>query len=71
MRGTARRLRRGVYGAAVALSLAFGASQAFATPSPVVDDGPKCRDRWCDTLCKAIGAFSGQCTPGGGCACAL
>ena len=71
MREMARRFRRDAFGAAVALSLAFGAGQAFASPGPVVDDGPKCKDETCDRLCKLIGAFSGQCTPSGGCACAL
>jgi hypothetical protein len=71
MRRTTMQLRRGVFGAAVALSLAFGGSQAMASPSPTVDAGPKCDNTWCDRICRAIGAFSGQCTEGGGCACAL
>jgi hypothetical protein len=67
----AMRLRRGVFAAGVALSLGFGAGQAFAKPAPAVDDGPRCNPQTCDRLCKLIGAFSGTCTPGGGCACAL
>ena len=71
MRGTARRLRRGVYGAAVALSLGFGGSQALASPAPEVAAGPKCTLDWCDRVCKAIGAHSGTCLKDEGCACAL
>ena len=71
MRRTTTQLRRGVFGAAVALSLAFGGSQAMASPSPVVDARPKCDNTWCDRICRAIGAFSGQGTEGGGCVCAL
>ncbi len=71
MRLAAMRIRRGVFGAAVAFSLAFGASQALASPSPPEEAAPKCNPRLCDRLCRAIGAFSGQCTESGGCACAL
>jgi hypothetical protein len=71
MKRTAKRLRRGVFGTAVALSLAFGGSQALASPAPRVDAGPKCDPALCDRLCRAIGAFSGTCLEGGGCACAL
>ncbi|HEX2206937.1 MAG TPA: hypothetical protein VHG93_04590 [Longimicrobium sp.] len=71
MKRTRMQLRRGVFGAAVALSLAFGGSQALASPAPAADPGPKCDPRLCDRICRAIGAFSGTCTEGGGCACAL
>lgn len=71
MNGTAMQLRRGVFAAAVALSLAFGTRQAFADPVPPPADGPRCDPAWCDRFCRLIGAFSGQCTSGGGCACAL
>lgn len=71
MRGTAMQLRRGVFAAGVVLSLAFGGSQALASPAPVADPKPKCDPTWCDRICRAIGAFSGTCTEGGGCACAL
>lgn len=71
MRRTAMQFRRGVFGAAVALSLGFGGSQALASPAPSVDPGPKCDPDWCDFLCRAIGAHSGTCLEGGGCACAL
>ena len=71
MRRTAMQLRRGVFGAAVALSLGFGGSQALASPAPRVDGPPRCDPTWCDRICRAIGAFSGSCTEGGGCACAL
>lgn len=71
MRRTAMRMRRGVFGAAVALSLAFGAGQALASPAPVVDAGPRCTLDWCDRFCKAIGAHSGTCLKDEGCACAL
>ena len=71
MKRTAMQLRRGVFGAAVALSLAFGASQALASPVSGVGAGPKCDPTLCDRICRAIGAFSGQCINGGGCACAL
>ena len=70
-RSMARQLRRGAFGAGVALSLAFGGSQALASPSPAIDAGPKCDPTWCDRICRAIGAFSGTCLEGGGCACAL
>ena len=66
----AMQLRRGVFAAGVALSLGFGAGQAFAKPAPVVDDVPKCED-WCDRFCRLIGAHSGTCSESGGCACAL
>lgn len=71
MKRMAMQLRRGVFAAGVALSLGFGAGAAFATPGPVVDRDPKCKDETCDRLCRLIGAHSGQCTPSGGCACAL
>lgn len=71
MSRTAMRIRGGVFAAGVALSLAFGGSQALASPAPAVNAGPKCDNTWCDRICRAIGAFSGQCTEGGGCACAL
>jgi hypothetical protein len=71
MQRTTRQLRRGVFGAAVALSLAFGGSQALASPAPAANDGPKCTLDWCDRFCKAIGAHSGTCLPDEGCACAL
>lgn len=71
MRRTSRQLRRGVFGAAVALSLGFGGSQALASPAPEVAAGPKCTLDWCDRFCKAIGAHSGTCLKDEGCACAL
>lgn len=71
MTGTARRLRGGVFGAAVVLSLGFGGSQALASPAPAVQAGPKCTLDWCDRFCKAIGAHSGTCLRDNGCACAL
>ncbi|HEU4883898.1 MAG TPA: hypothetical protein VFT45_16685 [Longimicrobium sp.] len=71
MRSTAKQLRRGVFGAAVVMALGFGGSQALASPAPRVDAAPKCDPRLCDRICRAIGAFSGTCTEGGGCACAL
>jgi hypothetical protein len=71
MRRTAMQLRRGAFAAGVALSLAFGAGQALASPALAVDGAPKCDPRLCDRICRAIGAFSGTCTEGGGCACAL
>lgn len=71
MRGTNLQLRRGVFGAAVAASLAFGGSQALANPSPAVDDKPKCTLDWCERFCRAIGAHSGTCLKDEGCACAL
>ena len=71
MRRTAMQMRRGVFGAAVALSLAFGAGQALASPAPAVETGPKCTLDWCDRFCKAIGAHSGTCLKDEGCACAL
>lgn len=67
----ARQVRRGVFGAAVALSLGFGGSQALASPAPTVKAGPKCTLDWCDRFCKAIGAHSGTCLKDEGCACAL
>ena len=71
MRRTAMQLRRGIFGAAVALALGFGGSQALAAPAPGVDAGPKCKLDWCDRFCRAIGAHSGTCLKDGGCACAL
>ena len=71
MKRMAMQLRRGVFGAGVALSLGVGASAAVAAPGPGVDRDPKCKDETCDRLCRLIGAHSGQCTEGGGCACAL
>ncbi|HEU0015317.1 MAG TPA: hypothetical protein VFQ45_16635 [Longimicrobium sp.] len=70
MRRTARQLRRGAFGAAVALSLAFGGSQALAAPAPE-PQGPKCTLDWCERFCRAIGAHSGTCLKDEGCACAL
>ena len=71
MMRTAKGIRRGVFGAAVACSLAFGGSQALASPAPRVEAGPKCTLDWCDRFCKAIGAHSGTCLKDNGCACAL
>ncbi|HEX6748968.1 MAG TPA: hypothetical protein VF092_16845 [Longimicrobium sp.] len=67
-----RKTRALVLGACVAAALGFGTAQAVAVPA-APDDGAarKCNPQLCDRLCKAIGAFSGTCTPGGGCACAL
>ena len=67
------RVRRGAFAAAVTLALGFGATQATAVPAaaPAEQDGPRCNPKLCDRLCRAIGAFSGTCTPSGGCACAL
>lgn len=70
MRRMAMRLRRGVFAGAVMLSLGFGTRQAFASPAPPADDGPRCED-WCDRFCRLIGAHSGTCSESGGCACAL
>ncbi|HWK89808.1 MAG TPA: hypothetical protein VNP72_07425 [Longimicrobium sp.] len=67
----AARIRRGAFVAAAALSLAFGPSTAAARPAEVEECGPKCNPKLCDRLCRLIGAFSGTCTPSGGCACAL
>ena len=66
-----RKARSLLLGAAVAAALGFGASQAVAGPAPPRDAAAKCNPQLCDRLCRAIGAFSGTCTPGGGCACAL
>lgn len=71
MMRTAKQMRRGVFGAAVAASLAFGGSQAMASPAQTLEAGPKCTLDWCDRFCKAIGAHSGTCLPNEGCACAL
>jgi hypothetical protein len=71
MRRTTLQVRRGVFGAAVALTLGFGGSQALASPAPEVEEGPKCTLNWCDRFCKAIGARSGTCLKDEGCACAL
>ena len=65
-----RRLRGALYAAGVAASLAFGAATAAAAPAPA-PEGPKCRPDWCDFTCRLIGAHSGTCLEGGGCACAL
>jgi hypothetical protein len=70
MKRMAMQLRHGAFAAGMALSLGFGAGQAFAEPAPVVDDTPKCED-WCDRFCRLIGAHSGTCSESGGCACAL
>jgi hypothetical protein len=66
-----KRARAFLLGACVAAALGFGAAQAAAGPAPPRDDAGKCNPQLCDRICRAIGAFSGQCTPGGGCACAL
>lgn len=71
MRGTARQLRRALFGAAVAVSLGLGGSQALASPAPAAAAGPKCELNWCERFCRAIGAHSGTCLKDGGCACAL
>lgn len=71
MTRTVRRLRGGVFGAGVVLSLGFGGSQALASPAPAVEEGPKCTLDWCDRFCKLIGAHSGTCLKDEGCACAL
>ncbi|HEX2202065.1 MAG TPA: hypothetical protein VHG91_02150 [Longimicrobium sp.] len=65
-----RRFATLLYAPAVAAALAFGASQAVASPREPAA-GPKCDPTWCDRICRAIGAFSGTCIEGGGCACAL
>jgi hypothetical protein len=71
MRTTARHIRRGVFGAAVAVALGFGGTQALASPAPAVQAEPRCTLDWCDRFCKAIGAHSGTCLKDEGCACAL
>ena len=71
MMRTAKQIRRGVFGVAVAGALVFGGRQAVASPAPAVEAGPKCTLDWCDRFCKAIGAHSGTCLKDEGCACAL
>ena len=66
-----KRARAFLLSACVAAALGFGASQALAGPALPRDAARQCNPRLCDRLCRAIGAFSGQCTQGGGCACAL
>lgn len=71
MMRTAKRMRRGIFGAAVAGSLAFGGNQALASPAQTAEAEPRCTLDWCDRFCKAIGAHSGTCLKDEGCACAL
>lgn len=66
MNGTSHRIRRGVFGAAVAAALAFGSAQAFA--SPVKDAPPSC-DELCNRVCQAAGLVGGFCSGDIGCAC--
>lgn len=57
-------VRRGVYAAAVAGALAFGATQAMAAPAPPVETGAFCKDDLCETFCQAIGFLGGWCVNG-------
>ncbi len=67
MKSTSHRIRRGVFGAAVAAALAFGSAQAFA--SPVRADVPPTCDELCNRACRAAGLIGGFCSGDIGCSC--
>ncbi|HEU0054843.1 MAG TPA: hypothetical protein VFQ39_16775 [Longimicrobium sp.] len=63
-----RRIRNTVFSSAVALTLAFGAGQALASPAGGgAADARACNDESCDGACIARGYSGGVCNPG--CTC--
>lgn len=76
-----KRVRDGVFGALVALALAFGATQAVASPAPAVlrtCDGPaqypvsSCpANHDCSALCATYGLTDGGICNRGCCTCAF
>ncbi len=63
-----RRMQRGVFAAAMAGALGFGAAQAFASPGTSADAERACSSGQCNRDCKARGADGGFCDQGG-CIC--
>ncbi|HEX6368234.1 MAG TPA: hypothetical protein VF006_04845 [Longimicrobium sp.] len=62
-----RRTRRGLFAAATAAMLGFGAAQAFAAPAPAA--ARACTNAQCDADCKRWGYDGGICAGSWGCAC--
>ncbi len=60
MRRSTDRIRRSVFGAAIAASLAFGTTQALASPARSAAP-PTCDPETCDRVCKIFGPFGGRC----------
>jgi hypothetical protein len=63
-----RRMQRGLFAAAMAAALGFGAAQAFASPGAAADVERACSGGQCNRDCKARGADGGFCDQGG-CIC--
>ena len=67
-----RKFRGGLFGAAIAGALGFGATQAFATDPP--QSVIPCDSVACDRYCQAMypgPLTSGYCGPEGECRCAI
>lgn len=63
-------VRRGVFGAAAAASLGFGATQALAAPAPATGGEKVCDEAVCDRVCDlANRGLGGFCSSAGLCVC--
>jgi hypothetical protein len=65
-----RRIRGGMFAAAMAAALGFGGTQAFASPGTAADAERACSGGQCNRDCRARGADGGFCDQGG-CICII
>jgi hypothetical protein len=65
MSGAAKRLRGGIFAAAVAGALGFGAAQVLAAPAPAAAGrAAACSWERCDAICVSRGHAYGDCSTG-------